>query len=141
MIQRDYFLRIIQEFAKAIGRFIEKKQDNEKRDREMAELYRQYVGDYGTVRNLSVDDTMRYADEQWSADERTDRLDMLAELLYTEASYRQEPLCTMLYDKAYRLYSYVEAHGDTFSIDRQCKIAAIKKLLDGKNTVTDGKNT
>ena len=45
MLQRDYFLRMIQEFARALANFLEKQHDDEKRDREMAELYRDYVGD------------------------------------------------------------------------------------------------
>ena len=60
MLQRDYFLRMIQEFARALANFLEKQHDDEKRDREMAELYRQYVGDYGLLRNLSVSETMTY---------------------------------------------------------------------------------
>ena len=45
MLQRDYFLRIIQEFMAALAKFLEKKEAEEQRDDDLRELYRQYVGD------------------------------------------------------------------------------------------------
>ena len=132
MIQRDYYLRMIEEFARALANFMERRYDDERRDREMADLYRQYVGDYSVVRNLSVEETMVYAHDQWADDERIGRLGMLAELLYAEATYSAAPLSTLLYDKAYRLYDYVETHGDTYSIDRHNKMEAIRRILKDK---------
>lgn len=132
MIQKDYYLRMIEEFGRALVNFMERRHDDARRDREMADLYRQYVGDYTLVRNLSVEETMVYAHDQWADDERIGRLGMLAELLYAEATYRAAPLCTLLYDKAYRLYDYVETHGDTYSIDRHNKMEAIRRILKDK---------
>lgn len=132
MIQKDYFLRMIEEFGHAFANFKERSHDDARRDREMADLYRQYVGDYTLVRNLSVEETMVYAHDQWADDERIGRLGMLAELLYAEATYRAAPLSTLLYDKAYRLYDYVETHGDTYSIDRHNKMEAIRRILKDK---------
>lgn len=132
MIQKDYYLRMIEEFGRALANFMERRHDDARRDREMADLYRQYVGDYTLVRNLSVEETMVYAHDQWADDERIGRLGMLAELLYAEATYRAAPLSTLLYDKAYRLYDYVETHGDTYSIDRHNKMEAIRRILKDK---------
>lgn len=132
MIQKDYFLRMIEEFGRALANFMERRHDDARRDREMADLYRQYVGDYTLVRNLSVEETMVYAHDQWADDERIGRLGMLAELLYAEATYCAVPLSTLLYDKAYRLYDYVETHGDTYSIDRHNKMEAIRRILKDK---------
>lgn len=132
MIQRDYYLRMIEEFGRALANFMERRHDDARRDREMADLYRQYVGDYTLVRNLSVEETMVYAHDQWAEDERIGRLGMLAELLYAEATYRAAPLSTLLYDKAYKLYDYVETHGDTYSIDRHNKMEAIRRILKDK---------
>lgn len=132
MIQKDYYLRMIEEFGRALANFMERRHDDARRDREMADLYRQYVGDYTLVRNLSVEETMVYAHDQWADDERIGRLGMLAELLYAEATYRAAPLSTLLYDKAYQLYDYVETHGDTYSIDRHNKMEAIRRILKDK---------
>lgn len=125
MLQRDYFIRILDEFAVALARFLEKKKDDRK-DSELKELYRQYVGDYDVLRNLSFDELLQYSREQWREEERMDRLDMLAELLYAEGSYKSNPLRDMLLGKAYSLFDYVETNGTTFSLSRQQKMRNIK---------------
>ena len=118
MLQRDYFIRIIEEFMAALGRFLEKKVD-ERTDEDLKELYRQYVGSYDVLRNLSFDEIIKYSKEQWPPEERINRLDMLAELLYAEGSYKTNPLRDMLLNKAYQLFDYVETNGNTFSLRRR----------------------
>ena len=130
MLQRDYFIRLIEEFNAAISRFLTKKEDDLKRDKELKDLYRQYVGEYDDLRNLSVDELLRYAREQWDEAERIDKINMIAELLYAEASYKGQPLRQMLLEKAYALFNYVEANGSTFSIDRHQKMEAMRQELD-----------
>ena len=41
MLQRDYFLRMIEEFCAAISRFLVKKEDDLERDKDLKDLYRQ----------------------------------------------------------------------------------------------------
>ncbi|WP_314380110.1 hypothetical protein [Segatella buccae] len=135
MLQRDYFLRILQEFMAAVARFLEKNEGEEQRDKEMEDLYRQYVGDRGVLRHLSLEETLTYADDQWSPDERLDRLGMLAELLYAEGSYKQNPLRQVLLDKAYGLFDYVETHGSEYSLDRRRKMEEIRKEAALTSTV------
>ena len=118
MLQRDYFIRIIEEFMAALGRYLEKKVD-ERTDEDLKELYRQYVGSYDVLRNLSFDEIIKYSKEQWRPEERINRLDMLAELLYAEGSYKTNPLRDMLLNKAYQLFDYVETNGNTFSLRRR----------------------
>ena len=130
MLQRDYFIRLIEEFNAAISRFLTKKEDDMKRDNELKDLYRQYVGEYDDLRNLSVDELLRYAREQWDEAERIDKINMIAELLYAEASYKGQPLRQMLLEKGYALFNYVEANGSTFSIDRHQKMEAMRQELD-----------
>ena len=52
MLQRDYFIRILQEFMAAVQRFLEKKEEEGKRDVALRDLYRQYIGSYDDLRNL-----------------------------------------------------------------------------------------
>ena len=92
MLQRDYFIRLIEEFNAAISRFLTKKDDDLKRDKDLKDLYRQYVGEYDDLRNLSVDELLTYAKEQWEEEERIDKINMVAELLYAEGSYKGQPL-------------------------------------------------
>ena len=130
MLQRDYFIRLIEEFNAAISRFLTKKDDELKRDKDLKDLYRQYVGEYDDLRNLSVDELLTYAKEQWKEEERIDKINMVAELLYAEGSYKGQPLRQILLEKAYALFDYVEANDSTFSIDRRQKMEAMRKELD-----------
>ena len=132
MLQRDYIMRLIQEFMVAIQKFLEKAED-EDQDLALRDLYRQYVGDYDTLRNLSVDEALHYAGEHWKDDEQTERLGMLAELYYVEGSGKQAPLRDMLLEKAFRLFDYVDAHDTTFNLDRQQKMVHIQQMLHAKS--------
>ena len=137
MLQRDYFIRLIEEFNAAISRFLTKKDDELKRDKDLKDLYRQYVGEYDDLRNLSVDELLTYAKEQWKEEERIDKINMVAELLYAEGSYKVQPLRQMLMSKSYRLFDYVEANGSTFSIDRRQKMEAMRQELGNKLSQID----
>ena len=137
MLQRDYFIRLIEEFNAAISRFLTKKDDELKRDKDLKDLYRQYVGEYDDLRNLSVDELLTCAKEQWEEEERIDKVNMVAELLYAEGSYKGQPLRQMLMEKSYRLFDYVEANGSTFSIDRRQKMEAMRQELGNKLSQID----
>ena len=137
MLQRDYFIRLIEEFNAAISRFLTKKDDDLKRDKDLKDLYRQYVGEYDDLRNLSVDELLTYAKEQWKEEERIDKINMVAELLYAEGSYKGQPLRQMLMEKSYRLFDYVEANDSTFSIDRRQKMEAMRQELGNKLSQID----
>ncbi|WP_311441389.1 hypothetical protein [Hoylesella enoeca] len=132
MLQRDYIMRLIQEFMVAIQKFLEKA-EGEDQDLALRDLYRQYVGDYDTLRNLSVDEALHYAGEHWKDDEQTERLGMLAELYYVEGSGKQAPLRDMLLEKAFHLFDYVDAHDTTFNLDRQQKMVHIQQMLHAKS--------
>ena len=137
MLQRDYFIRLIEEFNAAISRFLTKKDDDLKRDKDLKDLYRQYVGEYDDLRNLSVDELLTYAKEQWNEAERIDKINMVAELLYAEGSYKGQPLRQILLEKAYALFYYVESNDSTFSIDRRQKMEAMRQELDNKLSQID----
>ena len=137
MLQRDYFIRLIEEFNAAISRFLSKKDDDLKLDKDLKDLYRQYVGEYDDLRNLSVDELLTYAKEQWNEEERIDKINMVAELLYAEGSYKGQPLRQILLEKAYALFDYVEANDSTFSIDRRQKMEAMRQELDNKLSQID----
>ena len=137
MLQRDYFIRLIEEFNAAISRFLTKKDDDLKRDKDLKDLYRQYVGEYDDLRNLSFDELLTYAKEQWEEEERIDKINMVAELLYAEGSYKGQPLRQILLEKAYALFDYVEANDSTFSIDRRQKMETMRQELDNKLSQID----
>lgn len=136
MLQRDYFIRIVEEFMAAVSRFLEK--DIDKRtDDDLRDLYRQYVGDYDTLRNLTATEAIGYANDQWAPDRRDQRLEMLAELLYVEGSYKQKPLRDMLLEKSFLLFNYVDRHSTDFSLTRRAKLSTIKGMLGSDINLDD----
>lgn len=128
MLQKDYFIRLIEEFAIAIQRFLEKA-EGKRTDEDLKELYREYVGLFQDLRNLSAEEAVEYARRTWEESEQLPRLEMLAELWYVEASYKQQPLKDVLLEKALRLFQYVDRHSTEYSLVRLSKMDEITKLL------------
>ena len=128
MLQKDYFIRLIEEFAIAIQRFLEKA-EGKRTDEDLKELYREYVGLFQDLRNLSAEEAVEYARRTWEESEQMPRLEMLAELWYVEASYKQQPLKDVLLEKALRLFQYVDQHSTEYSLVRLSKMDKITKLL------------
>ena len=62
-------------------------------------------------------------------EKRLSKMDMLAELYYHESDTVGQPTRDELLNKAFMLFDYVEAHGDTFSIERRNKMAQIKQKI------------
>ena len=112
MLQRDYIQRLIREFMAALERMLEKKEVEVRREK-IKELYNQYVGPYTFYSIATIEDVMKAMAGIDDEEKRLSKMDMLAELL----------------NKAFMLFDYVEAHGDTFSIERRNKMAQIKQKI------------
>ena len=132
MLQQDYFLRLIREFFAALQRALEK---NEIEDRTKAihELYDQYVGPYEFYQNATIEEVMTDI-ERYPENQRINRLEMLAELYYVEASLRVPPFSEQLYNQAYLLFRYIDTHSGVYSIERKEKIAEIEQKLKIEST-------
>jgi len=120
-------MRLIQEFMAALQKFLEKN-EGENKEAALQDLYRQYVGDYGFYHTAAVEDAIESM-ERYDEQERIHRIEMLAELYYVEGSMRLAANRLMLWDKAFRLFDYVNRHGKTYSIDRLVKMERIRKAL------------
>ena len=132
MLQQDYIMRLIQEFAAALQRFLKKK-EVEDRSEAIRDLYRQYLDDYELYHISTMDEVMqsftRYAEEQ-----RIYRMEMLADLYYVEADLKSEPSRSQLLERALLLFSFIDRHSGTLSFERQRKINDIKKRLNNPNS-------
>lgn len=128
MLERDYFLKIIEEFAVAIQRFLNKKKEQQT-DEEIQDLYRQYVGDYDILRNLTVEEAIDYASQEWEDYRQLEKLKMLADLWYTEGAIKQQPLRDILLTKSFKLFDYIDGRDKTFSLLRQQKMTKIREML------------
>lgn len=128
MIERDYIMRLIREFMAALQRLLEKKEVEERRQ-EIEKLYAQYFGAAELWRNASVPEILANLKGSHPTDYLY-RLDMLANLFYTEAGMVSKPQADGLLRKAYALFDYIDAYGRTYDLDRRKRMTAIKNKLN-----------
>lgn len=128
MIKTDYFLRMLEEFFKAISRLINK-DVKDRTDEELKSIYTQYVGDFELLRNFSSDEAIVYAEDQWSEERRISKLEMLAELWYIESTFKEHPLSDILLEKSLSLFCFVDNNSLEYSVARKNKINTIQKLV------------
>lgn len=126
MLQQDYFLRIIEEFAKALSLFKQSKKDLKQKQDEILKLYDTYVGDNVFYHIASMDDIMD-SFTRFPEDERLERMEMLAELYYAESDLKFGPSRDMLLEKARKLFIFIDHHSRTLSLQRQQRIIQIEK--------------
>ena len=127
MIQQDYIMRLIQEFAAALRRILQKK-EIEDRSEAIRDLYRQYLDGYEEYHISTMDEVMQ-SFTRYETDQRIYRMEMLAELFYVEADMKSEPTRTQLLERSLMLFSFIDSHSKTLSFERQQKIEEIKKEL------------
>lgn len=126
MLQQDYFLRIIEEFAKALSLFKQSKKDLKQKQDEILNLYDTYVGDNVFYHIASMDDIMD-SFTRFPEDERLERMEMLAELYYAESDLKSGPSRDMLLEKTRKLFIFIDHHSRTLSLQRQQRIIQIEK--------------
>ena len=122
MLQRDYIQRLIREFMAALQRLIEKNEAGERLE-EVRRLFTQYVGDYTFYHTATLEDVMQ-SFGKYPEEERLERINMLAELYYAEADSLSEPARTVVLDRAFMLFDFIDRHSRTYSPDR------LKKMND-----------
>lgn len=127
MIERDYIMRLIREFMAALQRLLEKKEVTTRRE-EIKMLYDKFVGPYNFYLTASIEDVMK-AMHGIEEDQRIYKMEMLAQLYYTEAGLYSKPIADPLLEKAYSLYDYIEQNSQTFSFDRRQKMQEIEKRI------------
>ena len=128
MLQQDYFLRIIEEFAKALSLFKQSKKDLKQKQDEILNLYDTYVGDNVFYHIASMDDIMD-SFTRFPEDERLERMEMLAELYYAESDLKSGPSRDMLLENARKLFIFIDHHSRTLSLQRQQRIIQIEKEI------------
>ena len=126
MLQRDYIMRLIREFAEALELLLNK--DISKQRTEIQHMYDQYVGPYAFYHTAAIEDVM-LSFEQFAPEERLQRMEMLAELYYTETETTTGPTRDMLLQKAFAMFTFIDRHDRTYSLDRQAKLSDIRKKL------------
>ncbi len=125
MLQQDYFMRLLREFAEALQLLLNKK-DHDRQMKEMQAMYNRYIGNSSEFfHTASIDEVMTSFD-RFHEDERISRMEMLADLYYAEAGLTTTPSRAILLERALTLYVYVDANSRTYSIGRLEKISRIR---------------
>ena len=130
MLERDYIMRLVREFAEALELLLNKK-DRDKQREEMQAMYNQYVGPYEFYHTAAMEDVMQ-SFEQFPEEERLNRMEMLAELYYAETSLTTGPMRDMMLEKALALFGFVDSHDKTYSMTRLGKMDDIRQRLNRK---------
>lgn len=127
MLERDYIMRLVREFAEALELLLGKKDIDMQRE-EMRAMYGQYVGPYEFYHTAAIEDVMESFGE-FPEEERLSRMEMLAELYYAEAGMVSGPTRDMLLQKALSLFGFIDSHDRTYSLDRMAKMGDIRRRL------------
>lgn len=126
MLERDYIMRLIREFAEALELFLGK--DISKQRDEIERMYNLYVGPYSFYHVSDIADVMD-SFERFPEKERLKRMEMLAQLYYVEADLVVGPTRNALLEKALTLFTFIDSHDRTYDFSRLSKIADIRKRI------------
>ena len=129
MLQQDYILRIIREFAEALSLLRREKKDVRQKEEALLKLYDAYVGDNIFYHTATIDDIMD-SFKRFPEEERLDRMEMLAELYYAESDLKTGIAREQLLTNARQLFIFIDQHSRTLSLARQQRIIAIEKSLN-----------
>ena len=129
MLQKDYLLRLVEEFAQALI-LLRTQKDRNKKMEEMRRLYQRYLGGpYEFYHTATLEEAVD-AISQYPEKERFERLEMLAELYYAECPLHSFPIRQQLLEKAYAIFHYCDQHSGLFSMERLQKIQNIQKEMN-----------
>lgn len=137
MVERDYLMRILQEFFEAIAKVLRREIPGQEPDlsnvqERFKEMYTQFFKKsadyfYETEKEAILEGLKREGD---SDQDTFARAQMLSELLYQDGLIKKNiPEKCMLLEKALFLLEYLDKNSRTFSWDRGQKIEDIRKIL------------
>ncbi|MDR0743333.1 MAG: hypothetical protein LBF05_03125 [Tannerella sp.] len=135
MIERDFIMRILQEFFDAIAKLIRinvEDPDTSRIQERFDEVYKQFFRRpsshfYDTEKERILDDLKK---EGRSERDTLGRVQMLSELLYQDGLIRTSlPDKYMLLEKSLYLFGYLDRNSRTFSWERSRKMMDIEKIL------------
>ncbi|MDR1524103.1 MAG: hypothetical protein LBS79_02455 [Tannerella sp.] len=135
MIERDYIMRILQDFFNAIAKLMRLNLDDPDTSHvqeRFNEMYRQFFRSsaehfYETEKEMILDSLEQ---EGRSEQDTHARVRMLSELLYQDGLVKKSiPEKCIVLEKALYLLEYLDRNSRTFSWERNQKINDIKKIL------------
>lgn len=135
MLERDYIRRLIRQFFEELEKLRDKQKKNAASSTyqcEVTSMYRAYLGHPASFfYEQDAEFILQTLASELSAEQIVQRLEMLADLLYFDASGSDcsEDLKKDLWNKALFMYDYVDRHSDTFSFERRGKMTVLKEKV------------
>jgi len=135
MVERDYIMRLLQDFFSMIAKLVRLKveePDTTHIQERFYEMYRQFFRHNAKYfyEMEKEDILLELENDELSMSEQHAMIQMLSELLYQDGLIKKDisEKC-MLLEKAFYLMKYLELFSKTFSWEREQKMADIKKIL------------
>ena len=141
MIERDYIMRMLQQFFEALAKLIQRKKELQGEYPDYSEIqegynkiYEQFFHKpasyfYEADKETILDDLLK---EDYSERDILTKMMMVAELLYNDGFIKELTEKSDLLEKALYLLDYIENKSNTYSWERIQKMVDIKKELYGK---------
>ena len=135
MVERDYIMRLLQDFFSMLAKLVRLKveePDVTRLQERFDEMYRQFFRhEAGHFYETEKEDILEELDrEELSETEQHAMIQMLSELLYQDGLIKKDisEKC-MLLEKSLFLMQYLERYSKTYSWDREQKMSDIIKIL------------
>ena len=135
MIERDYLMRMLQEFFSMIAKLVRMKvehPDMTLTQERFNEMYKQFFRKPAAYfYDLRKEDILNeLTNEELSESEQNAMIQMLSELLYQDGLIKKDKVeKILLLEKALFLLKYLESNSKTYSWDREQKMGDIIKIL------------
>lgn len=132
MLQRDYIMRLLQDFVEALEKLVEErgKHDCPELQLQLQSIYRAYFNHPHTFYyNQDAEYILNDLGQNYGGEELLTRIEMLSELLYQDALLKEPEEQKYLLRKSLYLLIYLDEHSDTFSFERRGKISEIEKKI------------
>lgn len=132
MLQRDYIMRLLQDFVEALEKLVEErdKHDGPELQLQLQSIYRAYFNHPHTFYyNQDAEYILNDLGQNYGGEELLTRIEMLSELLYQDALLKELEEQKYLLRKSLYLLIYLDEHSDTFSFERRGKISEIEKKI------------
>lgn len=132
MLQRDYIMRLLQDFVEALEKLVEErdKHDGPELQLQLQSIYRAYFNHPHTFYyNQDAEYILNDLGQNYGGEELLTRIEMLSELLYQDALPKEPEEQNYLLRKSLYLLIYLDEHSDTFSFERRGKISEIEKKI------------
>jgi primosomal protein N'' len=135
MLQEDFILRLVREFIEALALFISrmKGKDDLEIHVEFDKFYNRFFeqkSDY--FKSMSAEEMIQDVIDRYPESNRLPRIEMLADLLYSEGSLISKALESQkkdLWEKSLHLYEYLQDNDLTYSLPRLKKLDEIAQFL------------